>query len=163
MKNLRSNIIRLAHEKPELRDHLLPLVTKTGSRDTVEDSITDTIMMPKKIVNDRKLASFLKDIEQRLDTDIAKKYELGGGIGSGSTDFDVLIYPRTNAVLFVILDFHWAVKLNTKTKMIDFSLASKRPRPIESMSWSSASLASIVKAIEEYMKDQLRDHLNRNR
>ena len=27
-KSLRSKIIRLAHQKPELRDHLLPLVTK---------------------------------------------------------------------------------------------------------------------------------------
>lgn len=31
MKNLRNNIIRLAHSNPELRDHLLPLVTKKAS------------------------------------------------------------------------------------------------------------------------------------
>lgn len=31
MKNLRSKLIRLAHSKPELRDHLLPLVTKKAS------------------------------------------------------------------------------------------------------------------------------------
>lgn len=32
-KALRSKVIRLAHEKPELRDHLLPLVTKTAKSD----------------------------------------------------------------------------------------------------------------------------------
>ena len=32
MSNLREKVIRLAHEKPELRKHLLPLVTKTTSR-----------------------------------------------------------------------------------------------------------------------------------
>lgn len=31
MKNLRSKLIRLAHSNPELRDHLLPLVTKKAS------------------------------------------------------------------------------------------------------------------------------------
>ena len=29
-KSLRSKIIRLAHQKPELREHLLPLVTKSA-------------------------------------------------------------------------------------------------------------------------------------
>lgn len=32
-KSLRSKIIRLAHSKPELREHLLPLVTKSASKD----------------------------------------------------------------------------------------------------------------------------------
>lgn len=31
-KSLRSKVIRLAHAKPELRKHLLPLVTKTAAR-----------------------------------------------------------------------------------------------------------------------------------
>lgn len=30
-KSLRNKIIRLAHQKPELRKHLLPLVTKSGT------------------------------------------------------------------------------------------------------------------------------------
>lgn len=33
-KSLRSKIIRLAHSKPELREHLLPLVTKTSADKT---------------------------------------------------------------------------------------------------------------------------------
>ena len=33
MSNLRNKIIRLAHAKPELRKHLLPLVTKKAYKD----------------------------------------------------------------------------------------------------------------------------------
>lgn len=32
MASLRSNLIRLAHARPELREHLLPLLSKTGSQ-----------------------------------------------------------------------------------------------------------------------------------
>ena len=32
MDTLRSKIIRLAHQKPELRQHLLPILTKTAAR-----------------------------------------------------------------------------------------------------------------------------------
>ena len=43
--SLRSKIIRLAHQKPELREHLLPLVTKTAFYDKreTEEAIKDTI------------------------------------------------------------------------------------------------------------------------
>jgi hypothetical protein len=44
-KILRAKIIRLAHQNPELRKHLLPLVTKTGNldrRDT-ENAIKDAM------------------------------------------------------------------------------------------------------------------------
>lgn len=44
-KNLRNKIIRLAHSKPELRKHLLPLVTKTAFYDKreTEKAIKDAI------------------------------------------------------------------------------------------------------------------------
>ena len=43
--SLRNEIIRLAHQKPELRKHLLPLVTKTAMYDKREadSAIKDTI------------------------------------------------------------------------------------------------------------------------
>ena len=43
--SLRSKVIRLAHSKPELREHLLPLVTKTAMYDKREakGAIEDTI------------------------------------------------------------------------------------------------------------------------
>lgn len=42
MDTLRSKLIRLAHEKPELREHLLPLVGKTA-----EFELPNTPLMKK--------------------------------------------------------------------------------------------------------------------
>lgn len=40
-KSLRSKIIRLAHSKPELRSHLLPLLTKSASDPLTEFLVID--------------------------------------------------------------------------------------------------------------------------
>lgn len=45
MTTLRSSLIRLAHEKPELRSHLLPLLTKTAATGkTAGDSALEALL-----------------------------------------------------------------------------------------------------------------------
>ena len=48
MSNLRNKIIRLANQKPELREHLLPLVTEKtamGGKNVLADMVLD--LMPE--------------------------------------------------------------------------------------------------------------------
>lgn len=158
MKNLRSKLIRLAHENPELRDHLLPLVTKTGGtlRDTVEDSITETIMRPTQVVNDPKLAKFLRRLSKYLARSIQYQYQLGKGEFSVADDYG------KEMVIAKILDVELAIKVNRATKMIDFAV-KRNAFTIPSMSWDSASIGSICDAIEDAMQDELDDFLYRNR
>ena len=151
--SLRKEIIRLAHEKPELREHLLPLVTKTGGKlkDTVEDSITDTIMRPTQVVNGKKLAKFLRLLSKYLARSIQYQYQLGKDEFSVSDDYGKEI------VLAKILGVEIAIKVNRATKMIDFAVSrnSYYYFTIPSMSWDTASIGSICDVIEDAMQDKL--------
>ena len=73
MSNLRSKIIRLAHEKPEYREHLLPLVQKTARKVPTKDiklleKMTDyndhtgALILIAKLVGDKKQVETLEHI-----------------------------------------------------------------------------------------------------
>ena len=81
-KSLRNKLIRLAHSKPELRKHLLPLVTKSASAfDTVYDKFNKKDYWGvKKTISDR-IKAFPdmnpKEIEAHFEKDnkaTVKKY-----------------------------------------------------------------------------------------
>lgn len=51
-KELRSKVIRLAHQKPELRDHLLPLVKSAGNSISLSDHMKNWFEdLGKQVVN----------------------------------------------------------------------------------------------------------------
>lgn len=155
-RELRSKIIRLAHSKPELREHLLPLVTKTGgkSSDTVEDFIMDEMRVLTLVVNDQKLWKFLRKLSKYLVREIGGKYDLGRG--------EISADDGNELVTASILDVDLAIKVNRATKMIDFDVKNNA-FTIESEYWSNTSIKGIIRAIEEKMKDKLEEHYFRNR
>lgn len=73
MSDLRSKLIRLAHQNPELRSELLPLLEKTAKKDSSKPSKTATrdILLPESALEEINLALRQYDIPL-VWTDLSK-------------------------------------------------------------------------------------------
>ena len=129
--SLRKKVIRLAHEKPELRKHLLPLVTDK----TAGISPNDTFEQLAE--SERKSVKFLRTLHFQLQKRISK--ELGA-------KYETAVDHRKEVILFRVRIqdlITVAIRVNRDTEMIDFDVKGDSFK-IESMDWTNASMKNVI-------------------
>ena len=90
-KNLRNKIIRLAHSKPELRKHLLPLLSKTGGVYYDPNPPTRSHNEARELAN-----AFAKDLEKVLGVKVDAQYNDDDNIGYEFRSL-VLMFPDNDS------------------------------------------------------------------
>ena len=109
MSNLRNKIIRLAHAKPELRKHLLPLVTnKTAYNDPCNgssyygDSYGEAMEGLEEChderINERKVEKAWEMLQELSDQD---DFEFADGMGQADSKY------RLNSAEYEFLKWHY--------------------------------------------------------
>jgi len=80
--SLRKELIRLAHEKPELRDHLLPLIKSSSTRDE-KSKVLRTLQQAANALDTAELQ--LDHISQHISDEDYDSYYRGGLLDSKIT------------------------------------------------------------------------------
>lgn len=91
-QNLRSQLIRLAHANPELRQHLLPLVKTAGIIDTGEEMYRRTLTLVREALEATEtLGGMLFDARMKAAVGRAVRYLRQAFNALHDKDFDSLI------------------------------------------------------------------------